>query len=858
MKIKVLLLIFYFIAFFLIKLYAKHLVGGDVTYRYIGNFSGLDRYEITITLVRDCIGGNTEFDSPLQATLYNAGNFSDWRTISFDYPGESQVPLTSYNPCATPPEGICYSVCKYIKNIDVTPNINGYYLVYERCCRNNTINNLSNPGSMGMTLSCYIPSSQLKNSSPFFGALPPVYICLGDTFRFPQGAIDPDGDQLVYQLSTPYHGGSQVDPAPSPDIAPPFPFVTFAPGYNVSNMLGNSPQPLVINQNGELLAICNTPGQFVFAVSVFEYRNNVLISETKRDIQVNVVNCPPNVAPFLELTNSPNVKNDTLIFTENTNICINFLIRDPNSRDSVFADFQTIINNNPYSNAEITFKPNLGYGNLQICWKPTCEQVDSLFPIIINMRDNYACGYNTSSYRLIAKVLPKPLPNPSLNCASVINENQIQINFPYNFDDKQDKIYIYRQNSGASNWQLIDSLSAPNTSYIDNSVSITQIQSYCYKISIRKNCNGVYTYSESNSICTILINTNNINAITEQIQWTNLVLNNNTPVTYHLEFDENGIKSSINNVTSPYLYKNCSFKGKVRVKAVVGNCESYSAYSNEFVLQNIPPTPIELCYVSVANDNIGVEMEWSKSFDTNLKNYEIWRFDNNTWSKIATLDTNTFYYLDKTAAVNAQSYKYYIKAVDECNEFAKTNEYATILLKSYSEPYFVELNWTPYYNDFPVIQYELLKNQFTKTDFVQYLNFSSIDLYFKDEQIEKSKGIYCYRIKANAPGNCGSFSYSNSVCETFPIILFIPNAFTPNGDGKNDNYEVYAEFVESFNMKIFDRWGKLVFEINNPTQTWDGSYKSIPCPEDVYVYYIEAKGFLGETYKKSGTITLIR
>lgn len=855
---RIITLVFFIIAFVYNSVFSKHLVGGDITYKYLGNFNGKDRYQITITLIRDCVPGNTEFDDPLEATLYNAGNFSDMRTITFNYMGETLVPLTSYNPCATPPEGICYAVTQYVQNIDLTPNTNGYYLVYERCCRNNTINNLSNPGAMGMVLSCYIPNSNLKNSSPVFGALPPVYICLGDTFRFSQRATDIDGDRLEYQLSTPYHGGSQQDPSPSPDSPPPFLFVSFAPGYNVSNMLGNSPQPLVIDQNGELLAICNTPGQFVFAVSVFEYRNNVLISETKRDIQVNVVRCPPNLAPIVNLPANPSIVGDTLKFFEGVNNCLTFEIKDPNSRDSVFVNFQTTITNNPYSNATISFQPSLTPATVQICWKPSCEQVDSVFPIKMKLSDNYACGNNENIVMLYAKVFPTALPNPTLNCASVIHNHQIDLTFLYNFDNNQDKIFIYRQPSGASAWQLIDSLQAPATTYSDNSINDAHQQSYCYKISIRRNCNGVISFLESNYVCTILINHQNINISSEQITWINLLNNGGLNVTYDLEFEQNGNQSVVQNVTSPYIYKSCSFKGRVRVKAVTAGCVSYSAFTDIFELLNNPPSPIELCYVSVADGNTGVEIEWTSSTDENLKSYEVWRFEDSGWVKVATLDTNTTYYLDRTALVTEKSYKYYVKALDECGAFVKTNEYATILLKSYSEPYFVDLNWSQYVNDFPVLNYVLLKNQSTRDDFVEDISFSSNDLAYRDEAIEKSKGIYCYKIKAYAPGNCGNFSYSNSVCETFPIILYVPNAFTPNGDGKNDEFKVYGEFIEFFNMKIYDRWGKLTYECNTPTQTWNGTSNGKNCQEDVYVYFLEVKGFGGETIKKSGTITLIR
>lgn len=91
-------------------------------------------------------------------------------------------------------------------------------------------------------------------------------------------------------------------------------------------------------------------------------------------------------------------------------------------------------------------------------------------------------------------------------------------------------------------------------------------------------------------------------------------------------------------------------------------------------------------------------------------------------------------------------------------------------------------------------------------------------------------------------------------------LIFIPNAFTPNGDGKNDKLFVRSEIIESFIFRIYNRWGELIFETQNLNEGWDGKFKGENCPPGVYDYYYEGTcvGESHATYKTSGNITLIR
>ena len=71
--------------------------------------------------------------------------------------------------------------------------------------------------------------------------------------------------------------------------------------------------------------------------------------------------------------------------------------------------------------------------------------------------------------------------------------------------------------------------------------------------------------------------------------------------------------------------------------------------------------------------------------------------------------------------------------------------------------------------------------------------------------------------------------------------IYIPNAFSPDGDGLNDEFKVIgnSDNISTFHMYIYDRWGTLVFESSDISAGWDGKYKGNPSPTGAYVYKVE-------------------
>jgi gliding motility-associated-like protein len=110
--------------------------------------------------------------------------------------------------------------------------------------------------------------------------------------------------------------------------------------------------------------------------------------------------------------------------------------------------------------------------------------------------------------------------------------------------------------------------------------------------------------------------------------------------------------------------------------------------------------------------------------------------------------------------------------------------------------------------------------------------------------------------QTSAPGRLtGAANNGGSAGET---EIFIPNTFTPNGDGNNDVFYVYGNAIVKVKMRIYNQWGQFLYESQQLQNGWDGSYKGQMQPNGVYVYYIDLTLNDGTTTMRKGTITLLR
>lgn len=270
---------------------AAHLVGGELSYVCLGD----DTYRVELVVYRDCnCVSCADFDDPAHITFFDGeGNFVD--VIDAFTPDIVELPIDTEDLCLEDAPDVCVQRGYYEIEVSLPASSTGYQVVYQRCCRNNTIANLLLPGEQGSTYVLAIPplapGSACNNSSPQFTNFPPIVICANSPLIFDHSATDIDGDSLVYSICEPLLGASTADPYPTQASFPPYQTVNWLDPYGPDNQLESDPPMSIDPVTGLLAAFPNTLGQFVVGICVSEYRDGVLLSTKTRDFQFNVADC---------------------------------------------------------------------------------------------------------------------------------------------------------------------------------------------------------------------------------------------------------------------------------------------------------------------------------------------------------------------------------------------------------------------------------------------------------------------------------------------------------------------------------------------------------------------------------------
>jgi len=271
---------------------ARHLIGGEISYTCIGG----DDYQISLEIFRDCNCVNcADFDDPANVVIFNANGVQQ-QNLSIPNPDVINVPLNTSGLCLENTPDVCVERGLYQTIVNLPPLPGGYNVVYQRCCRNETIDNLSSPNDQGSTYIIAIPEADsttepCHNSSPKFNNFPPILICANSPLVFDHSALDLDGDELVYSLCTPFQGANPDNPQPAVVPPPPYESIVWSAPYSEINQLGGTPEISIDPSSGELRAFPDATGQFVVGICVSEYRDGVLLSQNIRDFQFNVEEC---------------------------------------------------------------------------------------------------------------------------------------------------------------------------------------------------------------------------------------------------------------------------------------------------------------------------------------------------------------------------------------------------------------------------------------------------------------------------------------------------------------------------------------------------------------------------------------
>lgn len=271
---------------------ASHFMGGDIYYEC----TGPNTYLVTFKLYRDCNGISPSSSYSLNINSPTCGSASSVTLSLVGSPAEI-TPLCPSQPSACSGSGT-YGVQEWIYQGTVSglSSCTDWVLSWAGCCRNNAITTLSNPGSDELYISAVLDNTTSTcNNSPVFNSLPTPFVCVNQPVNYSHGAADPDGDSLVFSL---------VDCRDAANVS-----VGYSNPYS-----GTNPVPTnnisIDPATGNISFIPSATAVAVLCIQVEEYRNNVKIGETTRDIQFSVIDCTSgsfaNVAPTATGVNGTN------------------------------------------------------------------------------------------------------------------------------------------------------------------------------------------------------------------------------------------------------------------------------------------------------------------------------------------------------------------------------------------------------------------------------------------------------------------------------------------------------------------------------------------------------------------------
>ncbi len=274
---------------------ANHITGGEVYYTFLGEANGSCTYHVTLKLFRDCNSTGAQLDLAAPISIFDRLTGASIWAQNVNRTNVVVLNLGSPSPCITNPPIVCYQVGYYEFDVTLPKSVNGYTIAYQRCCRIAGINNLFSSSNVGATYTADIPgtsvvvSAPANNSARFIGQ-DTVIVCAGNAFTYSFAAQDDDiTDQLTYSFCNAYIGGSTAAPAPNPPDPPPYGGVPYAPPFNASAPMGTG---VTINPNTGLLSGVAPPaGIYVVTVCVTEIRNGVPIATQRKDLQIKVGAC---------------------------------------------------------------------------------------------------------------------------------------------------------------------------------------------------------------------------------------------------------------------------------------------------------------------------------------------------------------------------------------------------------------------------------------------------------------------------------------------------------------------------------------------------------------------------------------
>ena len=841
------LLLFSFLMLCITKGYSAHIVGGDFSYRHISN----DTYEFKMKMYRDCGGGGAPFEVALDVGIYDIETNEQIEIISM--PRKTIYPI-KFNTGCTSPQLRCVQTGVFTAIVELPKslynNTRGYYLQWERCCRNDIIKNIVDPGGTPMAFYMEFPSPYPnngafnKNSSPEFMRDPLNYLCVGEAFKYDFKIRDSDGDELRMKIGIPNAGKytSQFSPMQSTGPAP-YDDVMWASGYNVGspqNVMDGNPDLYVDNDSAFIYLVPTQIGVYVISVVAEEFRNGVKIGEVVRELQLEVLNCPPRHKP--DITTSIVGDNSTVNAYIGQQVCFDVKATDNDVaeilkfRVDTVGMYKIIENGATLDPSDIAGTQNI---TTRFCWTPTCP-IDTAGGAFIDfiVYDNSCPFSQDDTIRVKFKLSEEP------NFAPVLKTNKANNTFTVNKNETL-CFQIQGTDKNAHDEIKIEAITK-NLDVFSLGAKITPDV-----LVGNSNVTGEFCWTLD---CNLQIDS--------PVYLSFIIYDNYCPVSAYDTIDVKIIVNPITNEAPSIVAEgtNIGFDNTVSLELGKQNCftvlaEDIDPDDIELVMQNVNYDFLangatfnlignttnakrgSFCWTPTCDNFYGQEKIYvdfltrdhkcvNEKFDTVRITFD-YILPSNVDPLMLKPDSNLY-------NLNAG----YSKAIDVSGSDVDAEDLLLLSAK-------------PLFNTSLPLRVEMSA--------VQGLGeVQSVLNVYPDCGLE---GNVLYPVELQLLSNkyCNEYDTISRVVNfrVAPLLDFgqplIPQVFSPNGDGVNDEFKINLATrticPDEFEFIIFDRWGQKMLETKDPEFVWKGEN----CTAGAYVYYLR----VGEQ-KASGFIALVK
>ena len=385
-------------------------------------------------------------------------------------------------------------------------------------------------------------------------------------------------------------------------------------------------------------------------------------------------------------------------------------------------------------------------------------------------------------------------------------------------------------------------------SYTDQNLN-TASNIYQYKITSFDDCANTVTSDVIYSLIIAATPTNLVNTVT----W------NGSPTAASFALTKNSVLQTLTSPTATtfadatvvcgtnYCYQNTA---SLSTTTLAGT--PHKSYSIDTCITaistNIPPAVTNLN--ATMNGNTAT-ISWNS---TGVTSYKVYQSINGGAYTSGTTPTNSY---STTHQIN-NTYCYQVDYKDLCNNQApKSSSTCPVMLWGVVNGTSIQLTWNSYsgYDGTGVQSYVVQKldaagNVLSEANVGSGTSFS--------EAVNFNEPYLNYRIKVIPTNASYQNVFSNNSVFTFEAQIFAPDIFTPNGDGANETFVVKAQYIKTYSITIFSRWGEVVYASNDITQGWDGLDRNVRAIEGAYTYKIVATDIHDKEFVQTGTVTLTR